>query len=321
MGRKCPVCASDCVNIRGVTAADSAAHFVSEREDAARNARVEASIIKIWGGAKAEIVRCRTCGLRFSNPTVGGNSEFYSQAFKRSGGYPRAKWDFDRTIQETRQMQLSNVVEVGAGPGAFVEKIASPSVRVTAFEYDVESLEKLRALGAIAVQGDFRDGQPKGDADALFMFQALEHMSDPVLAISTAALYLRSGGSFFLTVPNGEHIRIQEESGSLLDMPPNHVTTWTPNALERAATLGGFNVRTIDIEPFRLIKYIKTDLQFYFLKRAQRKGSFAEAIRASRSRALMALLALIHAPMRLFWWARVVRLAEGPTIWAHFVKA
>lgn len=316
----CPVCQSSTEVVRVITAESAARHFVTPKVDSERFNRLVERIHLLWNLESATIRQCDNCKFRFCDPLIGGDGEFYRAAYDRTGGYPRDKWDYTRTVQSLGWRRLHTVVEVGAGPGFFLEKISRQSADLIAFEYDDKSIKQLETMGARVYRGDFRGKEFRDIADAVFMFQVLEHMTDPIGAVQWAAAALKGGGDLYITVPNSAATQFQEKSGSLLDMPPNHVTTWTVEAFKRVAERAGLEIQAIEIEPFSMRRHIKQDIVYSFLKRAQCDRTFEATVRATRNRALMGFTAGILSPRRLHWWALALRHRHGKTIWAHFRK-
>jgi len=320
MAENCLVCGGSIHGVFSVSIREAARHFVLPQENRDRFDRLCACIERLWNAQQAQIVICESCGFRHCDPLIGGDSEFYNLAYDRHGGYPTDKWDYDRTLRAIADIHFDAVVEIGSGPGHFLKKIAGRAASMTAYEYDESSRPHLEAMGAEVIQDDFRKVVVRRKADAVFMFQVLEHLTDPKSAIRTAAEFLNSGGHVFITVPNAAQIAFQERSGSLLDMPPNHVSTWTSQALRIAGEESGLTLTEFDVEPFSPLAYVKEDIVYSFLRKAQKEGSLAAWVRQTRKRSLMAAAALLAAPARIGWWLKAGKLAQGDSIWAHFVK-
>jgi hypothetical protein len=86
-------------------------------------------------------------------------------------------------------------------------------------------------------------------------------------------------------------------------MPPNHIGRWTREAFLALAERAGLKVLAAHYEPFSLVDAGTVDLKYYYLKRAQERGTLAHRVRclpASKARTLIeAALALAAAPIRL----------------------
>jgi SAM-dependent methyltransferase len=277
-------------------------------------------------------MRCARCEFGFSDPFVAGTTDFYALSAVRDG-YPSDKWEFDKTIESLEQLDLDggNILEIGAGAGLFLAKIAPkrvPPANITAIDYNPRSVSKLEEAGYRALLGDFRQVLDfPGRYRAIFLFQVLEHMDDPHGVFSSLHLLLEPGGHLFIAVPNPHRIDFNESSASLNDMPPNHIGRWRRESFDRIAQTHGFNVEEVALEPFSLQRFISMDIGYYYLQMAQKEGTLAEWSRSLRStragKALMFVTGAMYAPARVpLWLAAGSRLQGlGNSLWVHLSKA
>jgi ubiquinone/menaquinone biosynthesis C-methylase UbiE len=114
---------------------------------------------------------------------------------------------------DTRYLPGSRVLEAGCGVGAQTVILArtSPEARITAVDISEASLSKARALleregirNVELQQGDIFDLPFEDNSfDHLFVCFVLEHMPDPLQALTSLKRVLRPGGS--ITVIEGDH--------------------------------------------------------------------------------------------------------------------
>jgi Zn ribbon nucleic-acid-binding protein len=119
----CPACnKADLQSNFSVSASQAAQSIVLPTGDFERNRRLQAHIHALWGGDRCDILTCRHCGFGFSHPFVAGDAEFYNLA-NSDVSYPKAKWEFRRTIDALKASRRPNasVLEVGAGDGFFLD--------------------------------------------------------------------------------------------------------------------------------------------------------------------------------------------------------
>lgn len=106
------------------------------------------------------------------------------------------------------------VLELGAGPGSITRPLAEINRnRLTALEYDAESVAILREFCALALRADLNDGawpellQDKR-FDVIVAADVLEHLQDPWATLGRATALLKEGGSIVVSLPHTAHASI-----------------------------------------------------------------------------------------------------------------
>jgi SAM-dependent methyltransferase len=329
--RGCPVCTSEEGHrLYTVTSEEAAQHFVLREGNAERHKQLVNCIERLWNRATCSVWRCALCQFAYADPYVAGDAEFYDLAHER-WAYPSEKWEYKRTIAalEARNFHGKRVLEIGAGFGLFLDKIADtrvPRSGVTTLEFDSQCVKILRGKGYEAVQGDLRSADLVPGFDAIFLFQVVEHMDDLQSLFSRLAELVASGGRIYIGVPNGKGVDFQEASGSLLDMPPNHIGRWSCDAFEVMAATSGLELSRIEIQPFSLSTFVKTDLICAYMRKTQKSGTVWNWSRAKRytrgGKLLGAAFALISAPSRVPVWYRAATGSNlGGAIWVELTKS
>lgn len=104
------------------------------------------------------------------------------------------------------------VLEIGSGPGSISRVLsAQMGCDVVCFERDELAVEKLRENNLRVVQGDLEDpnwySSLSGEAafGVVIIADVLEHLSDPLPVLKTAATLLDNGGCILLSIPNIGH--------------------------------------------------------------------------------------------------------------------
>ena len=329
---ECPACKSrSLATLRTVSAREAAGFFAPERMDAESHARIHACVTSLWGGDTCRIMSCDDCGFGFAWPFVAGNAEFYN--FTGSTGvYPRAKWEFTRTVAELGRLNTrgAKVLEVGAGNGYFLDQICPSRVQpanVTALEYNDKSIPILRDKGFRALSLDLRDkalDADLGSFDFIFLFQVVEHLDDLDSLFGRIGSLLKSGGSAFCAVPNSARVRYQEAHRSVPDLPPNHIGRWTPQAFDAVARRNGLVLRSAELEPLSWREFLSHDISYSHIQRAQlNPDGFIARVRSlprGRLRRLAeAALAALFIPTRLSAWHHVYRNCRdlGGSLWGR----
>jgi hypothetical protein len=269
-----------------VTAREAAQHFVLAEADANRHAALARKIAALWGGNTCRIIRCPACGFHHAHPYVAGDAEFYALAYERDR-YPAFKWEHRLTVEAllAAPVRPRTLLEVGAGDGAFLRRVVPALVRpedVVATEFSAYGRSSLEALGVRCEATDFRalPAFLDGTFDAICLFQVLEHLDrlDDVFARLAALGHERT--LLFVGTPNPRQIAFNERHGALLDMPPNHIGRWTPEALARAAGRDGWRVVSHRFEDEAWPSMARRFLTYRYLRETQREGSVPNRLRS-----------------------------------------
>lgn len=329
---ECPACRSRSLALLRPLSAREVAHcFAPERADAESYKRIASCVTSLWGGDAGRVMSCKDCGFGFAWPFVAGNVDFYNFT-GAAGVYPRSKWEFTRTVAELARLNTDRpkILEVGAGNGYFLDLICPSLVRpenVTALEYNDKSIPILRDKGYRALSVDLRDKALDADRasfDFIFLFQVVEHLDGLDELFARIRSLLKPGGSAFCAVPNSARIEYQEANRSVLDLPPNHIGRWTPQAFEAVSRRNGLVVRSTELEPLSWREFLSHDISYSHIRRAQLSpdGIIARirSLPRSRMRRLVeAALAALFIPARLSAWQYVYRNRQklGGSLWVR----
>jgi len=158
----CPVCCTEKADfLWHVSSKQAAQHFVLSEKNPERFAKLVLHIEKLWGQSTCKVMQCSQCGFCFSYPYVAGDERFYSLAYVRSG-YPKWKWEFQITYDVLRRNLPSNgkLIEIGAGDGAFISKIAKkvlPKANTFCTEFSEYGRDQIESWGIKCVPKDIRE--------------------------------------------------------------------------------------------------------------------------------------------------------------------
>ena len=328
---KCPICSSERTQkLYDLSPQEAAQHFVLSEDNRQRNRDLASHISKLWGGRNCSVRQCNDCEFVFSDPYVAGDATFYNLAYMRSS-YPADRWEFRRTVSElsSTNFRAERILEVGAGFGFFLDKIVDtyvPRSGITAMEYSDEAIKILRGKGYTAHQKDLRTAEFTGVFNAIFLFQVVEHMDGLDNLFECLSRLLDKHGLMFISVPNAKRIQFNEQNGSLLDTPPNHIGRWSPAAFQIIGSRHGLRLDHHEVEPFSLGEFVKQDFVYSYLRRAQQVGTVENWSRALRSarfgKLLVAAVAALFAPRRLNIWCKAARAGNlgGSSVLAKFTK-
>jgi SAM-dependent methyltransferase len=175
---------------------------------------------------------CRNCGFGIFMPTVTGSDGFY-QALSGAGlgsYYSRETWEHQQALTDLKDYR--SILEVGSGAGYFLERLKQQGKEVQGVELNAAAAAFARQrqvpVEAAAIE-DFASTH-RDRFDAVCLFQVIEHVAAPLDFLSHALTCLKSGGRLILSVPNMAGVLGKMDS-LVTNVPPHHVTRWTPEAL------------------------------------------------------------------------------------------
>lgn len=332
---RCPLCRQPPDNLPAVSysAPEAAQHFVLAEEYPQRHADLRDHITGLWSRKDCRMYACRRCTLTYAWPFVAGDGYFYNLAYPYSA-YPAQRWEFLQTLDSLRgvPLQPGPVLEIGSGFGYFLNQLAPAHLapdQVIALEYSDAGRAQLRAKGFRALPCDVRSAELdswRGQLAAVFLFQVLEHMDDLHALTLRLNELTRPGAAIFVAVPNHDRTAFNEAHASLRDMPPNHVSQWTPQALRHLADVAGWRLDRCEREPFSWPAFMRGDLVFAHMQRAQKAGTLSNRVR-SRPRGRMrqvaeAAVALAALPARIPHWLAAAGQSQslGDSLWVRYQR-
>lgn len=234
----CPLCASDnAKELEKIKIAELDALYCRE---------AGYSVAPLFNGAEVlTLCRCEKCDLRYFYPIVGGDEEFYENLQKFDWYYFDDKPEFKFAAQYINDGD--DVLEIGAGKGAFAKKISSNPY--TGLEFSQQAIKFAETNGVRLLAQSIQDYSKENENrhDVVCNFQVLEHVSDVNAFLSSSVKCLKPGGTMIISVPAAESFsRYVRNFWS--DMPPHHLTRWTDLALDSVAKQYGLDLVTIHHE-------------------------------------------------------------------------
>jgi len=316
-----------------VSSKQAAQHFVLKEQYPDTFADLVSHIEDLWGQNTCEVVQCDQCGFCYSYPYVAGDERFYSLAYVRSG-YPKWKWEFQITYDVLRRNLRANdkLVEIGAGDGAFIRRIAEeilPKENIFCTEFSAYGRDQIKAFGVNCVSKDVRELSGlefEKFADVICLFQVLEHMDRLDVLFEKLNWMLKPGGSIFVAVPNPNRIEFNELNGALLDMPPNHIGRWNKECFEALGKKNNLRVADYKIEDSAFVSMAKQLIIYRFLRNSQNSGSFSNKLRKVENGHLRSIAQVLGVTVNaIMGIPAVLSLIEaksnlGNSQWVHFVQ-
>jgi SAM-dependent methyltransferase len=334
---RCPVCFSQIGHtLYSVDTKQAAQHFVLKEVNPKRHDALRSLIESLWDSPTCDVVRCIGCTFCFAYPFRAGDEGFYNLAYAHhSGSYPSSRYEFERTLESLRSLNLGDfhLFEVGAGDGAFIKRVApelTQKENVLTTEYSDYGREAIESYGIACLQQDIRSlpDEHVGRFSVVCMFQVLEHLDElEQLFVSLGRLFKESS-HLFISVPNGKRIEFNELNGALLDMPPNHVGRWNRKSFEVIAKRHGWHVLEHEIEEQGLKSRAIDYLTSRYRRKRQEKHTLANTVerlptsptvKRGLQAATCGLYALAPASLRKLY-ALLKTRDLGQTQWIHLHK-
>jgi len=193
-----------------------------------------------------EIFRCGNCDLEFSWPMQGADDQWYDAMYKVRHLAP------DDRVKHFHQKGLnysapgSKILDIGCGEGTFVNyatKLGHQAWGLDFSEGMIKTAQKQfpQATFLLGRLEDFLQEYPEEKFDAVFLFEMVEHQSDPVGILKEARKVLRPAGKLIVSVPSRNAWPVRD----FVDYPPHHLTRWNGRALAQLMESAGFTLREI----------------------------------------------------------------------------
>ena len=201
----------------------------------------------------SSLYACSSCDLHFWYPVETPGAEWYEAAYqgRDSTAMPLEPGHLF-FLNDERAPKKGRLLDVGCGTGNFLAAARDRGFEVTGIEQDRNAVQFAKdhyGLMNIAAElpEDYLRLNNIDRYDIVTFFEVLEHQKDPQAFLETARSFLVPNGYIGLSVPNRNRWQIGMDT---LDYPPNHLTRWSPRALQSFLEHNGFEV--ISIRPQRL---------------------------------------------------------------------
>jgi SAM-dependent methyltransferase len=193
---------------------------------------------------------CAACGFGLFYPPLTGSDEFYQGISEtgRGGYYSRDTWEHRQALQALQDCR--KILEIGCGAGYFLEKMQAQGKGVQGVELNSAAARLARSRGVPVEQAALEDFAPlhREEFDAVCFFQVLEHVAQPLAFFENALTCLENRGRLFVSVPNMAGI-LGKMAPLVSNVPPHHVSRWTPQTLSRLAQRFRLTVAAWGYEP------------------------------------------------------------------------
>lgn len=244
----CPACRATASDLLGGVAV-KAQHLAYCDQDAARARALDEHI----GFALDDyrLHRCSSCSLEYAHPPLAPSSRWYGALYGAMDLYPSARWEYEVVASQLAADDV--VIDYGCGSGHFLQ-LAAPTVRrAIGFDFSADAIAGALARGIDArVLGEHDGAAAPGApevADHVVAFHVLEHLPDPRTLLDFARGRASPMTRLWVAVPSDRRASRLYGETDTLDLPPHHLTRWTPEALRRLGQACGWTLTRIAYEP------------------------------------------------------------------------
>jgi len=207
------------------------------------------------------IVRCAECGHIYLNPTLSdavlrsiyenyhGRNNDRALMSMIEGWFidPAGPYQFAlKLIEAEGGFEGQNVLEIGCGPGHFLNACQARGARITGVDLSPHAVELAKAeFGIDVIHSSFEVAAsegvlPKQNFDLIFAFEVIEHVKEPGVFLTLVYDLLKPGGRLVLSTPNFGLYYLMGKAAPAVNNWPEPVHFFDPDSLVRAVTRFGF---------------------------------------------------------------------------------
>jgi len=213
------------------------------------------------------VVRCKTCGLIRTNPrptpeTIGYyypedygpylctriNSNFQQDKplFKRLLR-PIFRRIFQFNVDIIPNLRPGRMLEVGCASGTFLAQMAAQGWQVEGIEFSETSASHAHSAGFKVHVGTLEDAsEPDGLYDLIVGWMVIEHLHDPIEALTKLARWVKPGGWLVISLPNAASAEFMLFKGDSYALQvPTHLYHYTPKTLTALLYKTGWIVKRV----------------------------------------------------------------------------
>ena len=208
-----------------------------------------------WG---SRLIRCPECRLVYVDqlPSLDELKHMYAEDFFKGdasyadyvGEKASLQHNFQARIRALKALQPSGkLYEAGCAHGFFLE-LARKYWDVRGSDISAEAIAYARdVLKLDVVVGDFETNPPEPSAyDVVVMWDTIEHLYDPFLALAKSAAALKPGGILGLTTGDIDRLLPQVQRRSWRLIHPTHLYYFSAQSITRALHAAGLEVISIE---------------------------------------------------------------------------
>ncbi len=191
------------------------------------------------------LVRCRACATLFVAPLP--SPDVVQATYLEPDYHDTAESSFARMRSEAQQraqvvaaLGASRVVEVGCGPGHFLDAARELGLEIEGVDPARTAAEAV-ARGHLVHRIFLEELEPPVPFDALALWEVIEHLPDPLDALQRMRTWLVPGAVLALSTPSMSGLPAKLLGrGFPMITPPDHLALFTREGLARLLDRAGF---------------------------------------------------------------------------------
>lgn len=221
--------------------------------------QIDASEFSYMGNKKyhGQVVRCRGCGHRFVHPLPVDSQMMYAQVI--DDHYLNTEPQRQRTFEDFLDLKESfcpdrgTLLDIGCNTGVFLEVASRRGYEAEGIELSNWAVDIAQKRQLTVRQGALEDlAGINADFNTITAFDVIEHLSDPLKALTVARSLLSNNGCFIATVPDMStwHAKLLGRHHWLVVLMHSHYFTRT--TLSLLMLRAGFSkVQIVSAPPYR----------------------------------------------------------------------
>jgi 2-polyprenyl-3-methyl-5-hydroxy-6-metoxy-1,4-benzoquinol methylase len=200
-------------------------------------------------GKHFNIVRCRQCGLGYTNPRL--TTQEIMQAYKGVqdplyvAEYDGRALTFRNHLRRVEQYKAppGKLLDVGAYSGVFVEAARARGWDAWGLEPCRWAVEQARSRGLSMIEGSLDDAVIEEQSfDVVTMWDVIEHVTDPLGQLTKVRRLLKPGGLAVIHTMDLDSLFARLMGGRWPWLMEMHIFYFTPKTLGRMAEAAGLTV-------------------------------------------------------------------------------
>lgn len=212
------------------------------------------------------IVKCSNCGFIYTNPQPSPESlpNYYSEDYFKDKRHKSKFYNEDGTQKnevanytnritdiETHSDERGKILEIGSARGGFLKTMKERGWSVQGVEISADAAAIANQNGVETFVGTFMGYDSEVKADAICMYQTLEHLPNPKEILNKAKTVLNNHGLLIIEVPNIEcfEMKYSKERKHLSYDLPRHLNHFSPSFLKKELEKIGFEILEVELYP------------------------------------------------------------------------